>query len=227
MQFNKFRKIIGEILKLPIISVTLDRSEEGIRLFKNFTRQHTKYFIFKQKTLGVAMIKLQDFANSEAFTQSVNGKNSAAYFSRKALRECYIFRTINPNDLENSILEINNSAGNRQGRAMDDSYKSALKYPTNANNLYFGVFKEDILVAYLWVVKTGELALLNRLLGHADHLNNGIMYLLVTKYVENEIIEKGKTHFVMYDTFLGAGEGLKMFKTRCGFRAYRIKWNLC
>ena len=85
-------------------------------------------------------------------------------------------------------------------------------------------FKDNLLVSYLWVVKSGELAVLNRLLGHADHLNDGIMYFMVTSYVENELTQNGRTRFVMYDTFFGAGDGLKMFKTRCGFNPYRVKW---
>lgn len=75
-------------------------------------------------------------------------------------------------------------------------------YPVNENNLFYGVFKDNVLVSYLWVVKSGELALLNRLLGHAEHLNDGIMYFMVTSYVENEIKQNGSTRFVMYDTFL-------------------------
>lgn len=225
MGFSKFRTIIGEIVKLPIVSVVLDHSEEGHRLFRAFTRLHPRYLIFRQKTIGVALIKLNDFENAEAFTQSVNGKNSAAYFSRKATRAGYTFRSINPNEMAEAIFEINSSAGSRQGREMDASYKSKLNYPMNENNLYFGVFKDNLLVSYLWVVKSGELALLNRLLGHADHLNNGIMYQMVTSYAEQELREKGRTRFVMYDTFFGAGDGLKMFKTRCGFNPYRVKWS--
>lgn len=212
---------------MPIISVSLDFSEEGNRIFKNFNRIHPRYLIFKQKTIGVAMIKLNDFANAEAFIKSINGKNSAAYFSRKASRDGYTFQSINPNELETSLLEVNSSAVKRQGRTMDDSYKSSINYPMNARNLYYGIFKDEMLVAYLWIVKTGELAIINRILGHASHLNNGIMYYMVTSYIELELKEKGNTHFVMYDTFLGAGDGLKMFKSRCGFQPYRIIWKQC
>ncbi|MCX6312177.1 MAG: hypothetical protein NT084_11150 [Bacteroidetes bacterium] len=224
MGFSKFKKIIGDIVKLPIVSVVLDHSEEGHRLFRAFTRLHPRYLIFRQKTIGVALIKLNDFENSEAYTKSVNGKNSAAYFSRKATRAGYTFKSIDANVLTDAIFEINSSAGSRQGREMDDSYKKKLDYPVNENNLYFGVFKDNLLVSYLWVVKSGELAVLNRLLGHADHLNDGIMYFMVTSYVENELTQNGRTRFVMYDTFFGAGDGLKMFKTRCGFNPYRVKW---
>jgi hypothetical protein len=80
------------------------------------------------------------------------------------------------------------------------------------------------MVAYLWVVKSGELAVLSRLLGHADHLSNGVMYLLITSYIEQELFKLHDVRFVMYDTFFGAGDGLKLFKTRCGFRPYKVKW---
>ncbi len=225
MGFSKIKNTISKILKLPVISVVLDHTDDGNRLYRAFTRQHPRYLIIKQKTIGVAIIQLGDFKIPEAFTASVNGKNSAAYFSRKATRAGYTFKAINPNEMTDAIFEINNSAGSRQGREMDDSYKKKMSnYPVNENNLFYGVFKDNVLVSYLWVVKSGELALLNRLLGHAEHLNDGIMYFMVTSYVENEIKQKGSTRFVMYDTFFGAGDGLKMFKSRCGFNSYRVKW---
>jgi hypothetical protein len=28
----------------------------------------------------------------------------------------------------------------------------------------------------------------------------------------------------MYDTYIGAGAGMRTFKERCGFQPYRVKW---
>jgi hypothetical protein len=222
---NKLRNIFAEISVLPAMKVCLDNSDTGKRLFVNFTKRHPKYFIFKQKTIGVALICLNDFQDSNAYIQSVNGKNSAAYFSRKALRAGYLFEAIDPEAHRLAILEINQSASSRQGRRMDESYTTDLiQYPKDNHNAYFGVFKENVMVAYLWVVKSGELAVLSRLLGHADHLSNGVMYLLITSYIEQELFKLHDVRFVMYDTFFGAGDGLKLFKTRCGFRPYKVKW---
>ena len=119
------------------------------------------------------MVCLNEFQDSNAYTQSVNGKNSAAYFSRKALRAGYLFKEIDPEAHRLAILEINRSASSRQGRSMDESYTTDLiQYPKDSHNAYFGVFHENVMVAYLWIVKSGEFAVLSRLLGHADHLSN-------------------------------------------------------
>jgi hypothetical protein len=222
---RKIISLFSTMMALPQTVIRVDRSETGSLLYRAFTKRHPKYVIFKQKTIGVGIIHLDDFSDQTAYTASVNGKNSAAYFSRKAQRASYRFEEINPTKHHGAILEINNSMKVRQGRKMDSSYTENLpNYPLNVNNAYFGIFNNDALVAYLWVVKAGELALLNRLLGHAEHLGNGVMYLLVTSYVEHEITARKGIRFVMYDTFFGASEGLQLFKSRCGFRPYKVKW---
>ena len=227
---NKIRKairIIKEVKDLPAVKIYLDQSETGKKLFGAFTARHPKLKIVGNKTLGVELVRLGDFINEEAYTSSVNGKNSAAYFSRKAARANYVFREIDPNKFIDEIFAINNSASERQGREMDESYKVKMNsYPVDKYNQYFGVFKEENLVAYLWVVKSGELVVLNRLLAHADHLNAGVMYLLVTSYISHAIISEKELKYVMYDTFFGASEGLKMFKKRCGFIPHRVKWEI-
>jgi hypothetical protein len=108
---------------------------------------------------------------------------------------------------------------------MDATYQEKITdYPINAHNLYFGIFKDEKLVAYLWIVTSGELMLMNRIMGHSDFLDFGIMYLLVTSFVQSSFSMPAKV--IMYDTLLGGGDGLKMFKKRCGFKAYRAKWSL-
>jgi hypothetical protein len=226
MEINKYFKLIYKIVKLPLLKITLDNSMEGRRIHSSFNKIHSRYLFIKQKSIGIALIKLKDFNHAEDYIKSVNGKNSAAYFSRKAVKAGYVFKSIDINKLTNEVFEINNSVAFRQGKEMDKSYKNLSIYPVNENNLYFGVYKEDILVSYLWVVKSGELAILNRLLGHHDFLKDGIMYFMILSYIEYELSAKSKTHFVMYDTFFGASDGLKMFKTRCGFKPYRVKWML-
>lgn len=225
MALSKFVSVLKQIRELPVTAITLDHSFEGNRLFLHFTKRHPRFPIFRYKTLGVALIDRKPFANGEEYVRSVNGKNSAAYFMRKSVRAGYTFREIDPIASIDAIYAVNISAEVRQGRVMDESYrKKFTDYPVNPNNSYYGVFLNDILVAYLWVVRSGELAVLNRLLGHADHLNNGVMYHLVTGFVEQEFNSESSVKFVMYDTFFGATDGLKMFKQRCGFKPWRVKW---
>jgi len=225
MALSKFVSILKQIKGLPVATITLDHSVEGNRLFKHFTKRHPRFPLFGYKTIGVALIERKAFSNGEEYVKSVNGKNSAAYFMRKSLRAGYTFREIDPIASIDAIHAVNLSSEVRQGRAMDESYrKKFTDYPVNSNNTYYGVFLNDQLVAYLWVVRSGELAVLNRLLGHAEHLNNGVMYHLVVGYVEQDFNSDSPVKYVMYDTFFGASEGLKMFKQRCGFKPWRVKW---
>ena len=107
---------------------------------------------------------------------------------------------------------------------MDESYKKKIDFPINDRNQYFGIFKENKLAAYLWIVKTGQLALMNRILGNADDLDSGMMYLLTTTFIADCIDKPNEIKYAMYDTIFGAKDGLLLFKKRCGFKPYIVVW---
>lgn len=216
-------KTIQEIRSFPIKKVILGIDEDGKRLYSSFNSRHPKFPLVRKKTIGLALIDKRDFESSETYLKSVNGKNSAAYFSRKAAKNECVFKSINANDFVDEIDAIHISAGQRQGRSIDASYLDKItEYPADEHNLYFGVFKDEKLVAYLWIVRSGELLLMNRIMGHNDFLDLGIMYLLVTSFVQAAF--EISSPVIMYDTLLGGGDGLKLFKKRCGFKPYRVKW---
>ncbi len=224
-KINKLFSAVKEASRLKTAEILLDNSALGKTLYRSFTARHPKYLIIRKKTTGVALIRLGDFENGDTYLRSVSGKNSAAYFSRKAAKAGYTFAPIDPNQMNDEILSINNSASSRQGKEMDESYKKKIPhYPADKHNSYFGILHENKLVAYLWVVRSGELAILNRILGHAGHLDAGIMYLMVTSFATGLLKEPDGIKYIMYDTFLGATDGLKMFKKRCGFVPYNVKW---
>jgi hypothetical protein len=78
-------------------------------------------------------------------------------------------------------------------------------------------------VAYALVPSIGDLWTLDYVLGHGDHLNSGIMYLLMAHVIE-EKFELAKTagnpKWIMYDTWLAASAGLRQFKAVLGFSPY-------
>jgi len=226
MKVKELYSLLKEILDLPVKRIRLATNhEEGERIYTSFNRRHSRIKIIKHKTIGVALIDLEQFSDFEAFQKTVSGKNSAVYFSRRCTKLGYTCREFDPNALQEEILEIHSSAEERQGRTIDQSYKKRMNYPVNGFNTYLGIFKEEKLVAYCWIVRTGELLLLNRLMGHQDFMKDGIMYKVVMHAIELgfELKKKG-SGYVMYDTYYGAGEGLKLFKRRLGFMPYRAKW---
>lgn len=102
-----------------------------------------------------------------------------------------------------------------------------VEYFSGKPNLH-GVFNNSgQLRAYAYVPVCGEIAVLSRLLGHADDLDAGIMYLLISEVIR-ELIElrsdSRSPGWLMYDTFFGATTGLRYFKERLGFKPYRVRW---
>ena len=61
------------------------------------------------------------------------------------------------------------------------------------------------LVAYLVMIRAGELALVSQILGHFDHLENEIMYLLFQHALEREIAADPECLVVVQQARLGDG----------------------
>jgi hypothetical protein len=208
---------------MPSVTIALGGNEA---IYKLFSQRHPKYPLFRKKTIGVALLPINNSA--DGYLESVNGKNSAAYYSRKAERKGYTFSKIDPNDYVDDIYAINTSKPERQGRSMAQQYVAKVDhYEMQENWRYFGVLSaEGKLVSYAWVPCHGQVWLLGTLLGHGDYLNDGVMYLLVTKVVLEMYSEiyTSKNMYLMYDMFLGAQKGLRDFKLKCGFLPYRVRW---
>lgn len=193
--------------------------------YRSFTKKHPKYLFFANKSVGVALIALSKYSNSEQYKKFINGKNSAAYYARKANKLGYIVSEINRNEFINDIYEINTSSQFRQGRQMSHGYREKVEnYESKPHFIYFGVVDRcGVLRAYCNVGFYGDFAVVSQLLGHKDYLNDGVMYLMLVEIV-SDLIDEGKINFLMYDTFFGASDGLKKFKQKLAFVPYRVKW---
>lgn len=226
----KIVTLLNEILKLPRITLSfmpnLYANEEEIRpVFDSFIKPHPKYRIIKNKELGVSLINLQTYSSCNDYLTSINGKNSASYYARKARNRHYQFFQIDRNDYLNDIFDINTSIPERQGKKMTSPYcQKNDRLEEKENYKYFGVINADgKLRSYCYIGYYGDFAIVSQLLGHKNYLNDGIMYLMMSKIV-CELIKEQKIFYLMYDTFYGAGEGLQMFKKKLGFAPYRVKW---
>ena len=221
---NKVRMIL-EIMGLPRRCISLHNHQA---VYADFNSRHPRFPIFRKKMIGVALLPIS--GSYESYLKSVNGKNSAAYYARKATRNGYALAEIDPNLYLSDIYEINISKEYRQGRNMDEKYKNKVqRIELEPDYRYFGVLAADgRLVAYAWVQICGEIWVLSTLLGHGEHLNQGIMYLLVTGIVHwlYCLPDPGHDRYLMYDTFYGALTGLKQFKLKLGFKPYWVRWTL-
>ena len=102
-----------------------------------------------------------------------------------------------------------------------------LNYPCRLHGVHtYGVIRPHDygaqLVAYLWMYRAGELALVSQILGHGVHEPNDVMYLLFEYALEREIMNG--TGVVVYNRFDSGTLGLRYFKQRLGFEEREMRW---
>lgn len=143
--------------------------------------------------------------------------------------ECHIFHGI---DYLDQIMEINLSKAERAGRAMGDIYTDKTKVESfyKKDPIMFGCFtKEGKLIAYLHLLYVGGQLTLNKILGHGDYLDRGVMYFILGELIrQKEEILDGDIQYIMYGTWNAgvASEGIHYYKKLCGFRGYRIRYHI-
>lgn len=188
-----------------------------------FTRPHARFPLIKNKTIGIALIDLSKFKSPADYLATVRKKDHAGHQARVARRRGYTVRPIKRSEHVAEIHAIHLSSSARQGRPMDPSYQTLQTEFDDAPPLRcFGVFQRDgRLIGYCSFGIYGNFAATDMLLGIKN--KDGAMYLLLLEIVTFLIGQAG-VDFFMYDTYLGAREGLQSFKRRIGFRPYRVSY---
>jgi hypothetical protein len=136
-------------------------------------------------------------------------------------------------DHEHDLNALRASAPERQGRSMPDAYLEPQSFPRDEHSLcarhesvVHGVFSPGRrLVAYAQIVQCGDAARFNTILGHADYMDDGAVWLLVHRALEHHAV-RGALHAVYYTHDSGHGGGLRYFKERFGFRPARVNFVL-
>ncbi len=144
----------------------------------------------------------------------------------------YWFGQVDRMNYTDDIYEINTSKEERQGRPMAPAYGVRATYPPDDpmvcphHYVYrYGVIDTvaDTLVAYLWLYRSGGLALVSSILGHADALEHDVMYLLFNGMCEQQQ-KLGGT--VFYNRWDSGTDGLRYFKARVGLEQRDVSWTL-
>ena len=222
-------RLAVQLARLPVARLRFEESlhPEDIRsAHADFTRPHPRFKVFRNKTMGIALIDLAAFAGkASAYLETVRRTGYAGPQSRKAAARGYRLRPIDRNDHVDEIHAINTSCGERQGRPMDASYLvKKIRYDNLPHYACYGVFdRHGRLAAYCSVVRYGNFVSTDQLMGYKN--NDGIMYLLLST-IACRLIEERDVDYFMYDTFLGAQQGLRDFKRRNGFSPYRVRYEL-
>ena len=176
-----------------------------------------------------SVIKLSEFESFSDYFSSVKkiARKSAIYPARLAGRKGYFTSPFFQSCYLDDYLDINESSGTRQGKAMSSSYLrtdsrwknyeiertedvielNKSRYPRNAEifdnykgeldwGLHFGAFipseghkqgefqVNEKLVGYLYVRRFGDIAAYSYIIGHSEHLRNGIMYQMHFDMIE-------------------------------------------
>jgi hypothetical protein len=217
-----------EVSRLPAVTIEMRGDEPRCRqLYDYFTKRHPKYRLIQNKGWGVALLPLPD-----TFADYIGGGKRRKLRSNvmRAVNAGYTFAPLDPFDRFDEVMAINRSLDERQGQPMHPDYfdKSAVRRYFEQGSEVYGVSDNaGVLRAYADMHVCGHIAILLRLLGHADALKDGVMYLLLTEMIRMMIDRSPSDEtpaWFMYDMFSGASEGLRRFKRTIGCESYRVRW---
>jgi hypothetical protein len=200
------------------------------QFYEKFTAPHPRHPEHGAYQNGCSILVLPD--TFEAYWEGGAGYGTRRKV-RKALKEGYTFGLIERDEYLDDIFAINTSLPERQGREMTEGYRSRPgpygplpRYSCPKHQLLtYGVIKDGHLVAYTWLYQIGEMCLFSTILGHGDHLNAGVMYLLIAETLR-DLIPTASTRYAMYNMHQSGTEGLRFFKEQMGFRSVWVNWQL-
>ena len=222
------REQLAAVRRMPQVTIHLDNDTRGRNLKREFTSRHPRYKVIGRKTIGVALLPVPE--DGASFLKGKSRQVLRTNLNR-AKKAGYLVSEFTPANHVAEILAINSSAQDRQGRPMSVQYTDpeAVNSYCRSHASLLGVFGDAGLVAYLEPLASGEVTITNRILGHRDYLDNGIMYLLMLGAVEwcvNRRRQDPRARWLMYDMMLGAQPGLRYFKERIGFTPHRVRWRV-
>ena len=211
------------VLRAPRVTIEVYGDGQAREIFDAFTARHPRFKVTSAKRWGVALLPLPDTFDAYNSSRKTLRKNR-----RRAEQAGYRYELLPPLGHLDDILDINRSAPIRQGRPMHPVEMGWARETIGAWDAIHGVLDPGgRLRAYATIHRLGDAFAFSSLIGHADHLQNGIMYLLVSEAVRSCIENRradGSPRWLMADTFWGASEGLAYFKERVGFRPYTVEW---
>jgi hypothetical protein len=223
---SRVRRLMGDlhtIATMPRVRIVLSRgTPEEDEVLRRFRRRHPRYRVVGSKTLGVALLPLDDLAGTDDY---LTGRRYLRRRVRRAERLGYTVAGFDPEERRADLLAIHASLPERQGRPIDADYldpDAVVKQGPNVE--YLGVLRDGTVVAYTRLDHVGEIAGMGRVMGHGDHLEAGVMYLLMAGIVGHVKAARPQARWIFYDMFFGAPDGLRAFKRNAGFEPHLVRW---
>jgi hypothetical protein len=208
---------------MPRVQIVLSRGgPEDEEVLRSFRRRHPRLKVVGSKALGAALLPLDEFTDADDYVAKLR------YARRRVRRARKLGYTLGPFDADerrDDLLAIHASLPERQGRPIDPEYLDPNAVARRGPNVeYLGVWRDGTIVAYTRLFYASDLAGMGRVMGHGDHLEDGVMFLLVAGVVEHVKAARPQARYLFYDMFFGAPEGLRAFKLNAGFRPYFVRW---
>lgn len=224
---QSYLSIKKEIRQMKWIDFEIDGMSSKVAYEGIFDKQVEKRnYVAVRK--NIALLPIPD-----TFDEYVRGKTKQALRTNvsRAVKNGYFCSYFNGLDYIDDIMEINLSSEIRGGRKMEERYTSCsmVKDFLLGSPVMFGTFtSEGKLVGYIHVLITGTMMATNKILGHADHLDDGIMYFMIAELVKRKIEEKTNVTHVMYASYLSGRShaGYTYFKRKCGFEGCNVRFHL-
>ena len=146
---------------------------------------------------------------------------------RKAQEDGYVFKEFVWNDYLDDIYKINTSKEVRSGGSMLGWYREPVK-PRHLSSeeqdyrKYYGIFKDGYLCAYLYLIICGDCCFFKHIMGHADHLKNGVMYYLIS-CVLRTFVGHSRIKWLKYGVLTDRAKGGTIeFRKNARFEGYAI-----
>lgn len=224
---------------LPALTINLEYGDSGhetcrahaLDLYGQFTRPSADYAGHGYLEVNVSVFAIPEDIDRDWW------KTPESYWMRQKVRRAiklgYEFAPLAYNDYLDDIFEINTSMQARQGRPMTDYYRQRPEprepwgeQPCPRHHFgYFGVFKDGRLFAYTLVAQSGEMMQFSQILGHGDHMDDGIMNLLIFEAVKLHQ-DRARTPYAVYYLHDSGTAGLQFFKRKMGFAGHLVHWEL-
>jgi len=237
-KIQTLRELYHEIRNLPKISINLmiEETNHNDIFFKEITkefytnarRRRSKFPLVRQMEVGLATCILD--GDTKKYSERLD--SAARRNLKKAARLGYRFEFIDYNAYLPEITAIHQSAPIRQDREMPVELltleATAHRNPSSTNPChdypYFGIFKENLLVAYASCFVAGEICELNTIFGHAEYLTDGVVPMLIASIGDEIPRRHPNVKYYTYGLYFGASETLKRFKRKFLFQPQRVTW---
>lgn len=221
--------ITGEVVRAPRVELRLSGTAAARRRHAQLTAPHPTLRVVASGGFGAALMP-----TPESFDAYLAGRSRKLLRRkrRRALAAGFRFARFHGPDHVDDMLAIHRSAPIRQAQRMQAGYIEAAaveRYARGAGTLSGVVDATGAVRAYAHTEIHGEVGSFERLIGHADDLDDGIVYLLASEAIRRFVDagrETGLPAWIMCGTLWGNSEGLAYFKRRLGFRPYRARFSL-